>query len=144
MKALVLLFLSFVYTLVIHMLLQSIVLIYLFLFVCGFTSLSRIFKSYGDVTITGEGLKMLVSSHLTQTFECLQVNSFGEMEWCTGEEQRTFAQHSWSVSNEGSLTCHTYCHSSNPFIMVISEDPWHSHLLLNVWQLSCHYMSLRL
>ena len=25
------------------------------------------------------------------------------------------------------------------FIMVISEDPWHSHLLACVWKWSCHY-----
>ena len=28
--------------------------------------------------------------------------------------------------------------------MVISEDPWHSHLLPSVWQWSCHYLCLRL
>ena len=29
--------------------------------------------------------------------------------------------------------CHTYCDMGHPFIMVISEDLWHSHLLPNVW-----------
>ena len=53
------------------------------LFVWGFTSHSRIFHSYGDVTITGEGF----------------------------------------------LACHTYCDTGYPFIIVISEDPWHSRLL---------------
>ena len=33
---------------------------------------------------------------------------------------------------EGSLTCHTYCDTNQSFIMVISEDPWHSHLLPSV------------
>ena len=33
---------------------------------------------------------------------------------------------------EGSLVCHTYCVTVHPFIMVISEYPWHSHLLLSV------------
>ena len=28
--------------------------------------------------------------------------------------------------------------------VVISEDPWHSHLLSSVWQWSCHYLFLRL
>ena len=28
--------------------------------------------------------------------------------------------------------------------MVISEDPWHSHLLPNVWQWGCHCLFLRL
>ena len=41
----------------------------------------------------------------------------------------TYAQHSWPLSSEGSLTCHTYCDTGHPFIMVISEDPWNSHLL---------------
>ena len=31
-----------------------------------------------------------------------------------------------------------------PFIMVISEDTWHSHLLPSVWQLSFQYLFLRL
>ena len=26
------------------------------------------------------------------------------------------------------------------YIMAISEDPWHSHLLQSVWQWSCHYL----
>ena len=48
------------------------------------------------------------------------------------------------MSSEGSLTCHTYCDMGLPFIMVISEDPWNSHLLPSVWQWSCHYLFLRL
>ena len=35
-------------------------------------------------------------------------------------------RHSWPLSSEGSLACHTYCVTGPPFIMVISEDPWHS------------------
>ena len=64
-------------------------------FVFGaFWSHSRICHSYGDVTIAGEGLQIL-----------------------------TYARHSWPVSSEGSLACHTYCDTGYPFIMVISEDP---------------------
>ena len=55
--------------------------------------------SYGDVTITGDGLQIL-----------------------------TYVRHSWPLSSEGSLACHTYCDTGHTFIMVISEDPWHSHL----------------
>ena len=44
----------------------------------------------------------------------------------------TFARHSWLLSSEDSLACHTYCDMGHPFIMVISEDPWHSHLIPNV------------
>ena len=56
----------------------------------------------------------------------------------------TIARHSWSLSSEGSLTCHTHCDTGLPFILVISKDPRHSHLLLSVWQWSCHYLFLRL
>ena len=85
------------------------------LFVWGLSSHSRIFHSHGDVTIAGEGLQIL-----------------------------TYARHSWPLSSEGSLTCHTYCDTGLPFKMVISEDPWHSHLLPSVWRWSCHYLFLRL
>ena len=56
------------------------------------SSHSRIFHSNGDVTITGEGLQILA-----------------------------FARHSWPLSSEGSLACHTYGNTGHPFIMVISE-----------------------
>ena len=85
------------------------------LFVWGFSSLSRIFHSFGDVTITDGGLQIL-----------------------------TYSRHSWPLNSEGSLTCHTYCDIGQPFIMVISDDPWHSRLLTSVWQWSCHYLFWRL
>ena len=53
-------------------------------------------------------------------------------------------RHSWLLSSVGSATCHTYYDTGLPFIMVISEDPWHSHLLPSVWQWSCHNLILRL
>ena len=48
----------------------------------------------------------------------------------------TFTHHSesWPLSSEGSLTCHTYCDTGQPFILVISEDPWYLHLLPSVRQ----------
>ena len=87
------------------------------LFVWCLMSHSRIFHTYGDVTITctSKGLQIL-----------------------------TYTWHSWPLSSEGSSACHTYCDTGHPFIMVISEDPWHSHLLLRVWLWSCHYLFLRL
>ena len=85
------------------------------LLILGLSSHSRIFHSYGDVTITGEGLQIL-----------------------------TYARHSPPSSSDGSLACHTYFDTGHPFIMVISEDPWHSHLLPSVWQWSCRYRFLRL
>ena len=72
-------------------------------------------NSYGDVILAGEGLQILT---------------------CT--------RHSWPLSSEGSLACHTYCDTGRLFIMVISEDPWHSNLFSSVWQRSCHYLFLRL
>ena len=65
-----------------------------------FSSHSRIFHSYGDVTISGEGLQILIRT-----------------------------RHSWPLSSEGSLASHTYGDTVHPFIMFIYEDPWHSHLL---------------
>ena len=56
----------------------------------------------------------------------------------------TYTRHSWSFSIEGFFSCHIYCDTAHLFIMVISEDPWHSNLLPSVWQWSCHYMFKRL
>ena len=46
--------------------------------------------------------------------------------------------------SEGSSACRTYCDRLHPYKMVISEDPWHKHLLRNVLQWSCHYLFLLL
>ena len=62
------------------------------------SSHSRIFHSFENVTIAGEGLQIV-----------------------------TYARQLWPLSSEGSLTCHTYCDTSQPFIVVMSEDPGHSH-----------------
>ena len=48
----------------------------------------------------------------------------------------TCAGHLWPLSSEGSLACHNYYYTGHPFIMVTSEDLWHSHLLPSVWQRS--------
>ena len=79
-------------------------------------------------------------------FVCLCLSSFSIFFIITGEELQilTNAQLSWQLSSEGSLACHTYCDMSQPFIMFIFEDPWHSHLLPNVCQWSCHYQFLLL
>ena len=34
----------------------------------------------------------------------------------------TYAWHSWPLSSEGSLACHTFYDTGHPFIMAISED----------------------
>ena len=59
----------------------------------GLSSHPRIFHSYGDITVTSEGLQTLI-----------------------------YARHSWPLTSEGSLACHTFCDTAHPFIMVISED----------------------
>ena len=84
---------------------------YICLFVLDFKSHSKIFHSYGDVTIAVEGLQIL-----------------------------TYAQHSWPLSSEVSLTCYTHCDTCLPFIMVIAEESWHSHLLPSTWQWSFHFL----
>ena len=57
------------------------------------------FHSFVEVTITGKELHIL-----------------------------TDTRHLLPLSSEGSLTCHIYCDTGQPFKMVTSEDPWHSHL----------------
>ena len=76
---------------------------------------SRKHSTYGDVTITGEGLKSL-----------------------------NYTRHLWPMNSEVSSACHSYFDTGNPFIMFISEDPWHPHLLPSAWQWSCHYLFSRL
>ena len=81
------------------------------LFVWSFMSHSRIFHWYGNVSIIGEGFRILI-----------------------------YTLQSWPLSGEGSLA---YCNTGHPFIMVISEDPWHSHLLPTVQQWKCRYLFLQ-
>ena len=86
------------------------------LFVFGvFRPTREFFNSLGDVTIAGEGLQI-----------------------------STDARHLWPLSSEGSLVCYTYCYTGHPFLMVISDDPWHSNLMPSVWQWCYHYLFLRL
>ena len=66
--------------------------VYVCMFVCS--SHSRIFHSFGDVTIIGERMKM-INARLV-----------------------------WPLSSKGSLACHTYCDLGHPSIIIkfISED----------------------
>ena len=77
------------------------------LFVWSLSSPSRTFHSFGDVTISGEGLQIF-----------------------------NYARHLWQLSSDGSFTCHTYYDTRHPFIMVISEDPRLAHMMPSVWQWS--------
>ena len=89
-------------------------LCYLGLFVWGLSH-SRIVHPYGDVTIAGE-----------------RAANFDHCSALMAIEQ-------WGFFSVQHLLDTGY-----PFIMVISEDPWHSHLLSSVSQLSCYYLVLRL
>ena len=53
-----------------------------------FLSHWKIFHSFGDVNIAGEGLQIL-----------------------------TYAWNLWPLSSEGSLACHTYCDTGHPLII---------------------------
>ena len=44
----------------------------------------------------------------------------------------TYARHSLPLSSEDFLVCDIYCDTGHPFIMIISNDQWHSHLLPSV------------
>ena len=79
-------------------------------FLFGVFRYSRVFfHLFENVTIAGEGLQMLNNARL-----------------------------SWPLSSECSLECLTYRDTEHPFIMGITDDSWHSHLLSSVWQSSCH------
>ena len=52
-----------------------------------FSPHSRIFHSFGEVTVTADGLQILA-----------------------------YTRHSWPLSSEGSLACHTYRDTGLPFI----------------------------
>ena len=60
------------------------VCLFVCLFVWGLSFHSRIFQSFGDVTITGEGLQIL-----------------------------TYTRHSRPLSSGGSLACHSYCETGH-------------------------------
>ena len=47
-------------------------------------------------------------------------------------------EHSRSLGSEGSSGCNTYRDTGQPYINVISEDPWHSHLQSSVKQWIYH------
>ena len=69
------------------------------------------------------------------------LHSYGDI---NGLQSLTYSRHLWPLSNESPFGCKTYCDTGHPFIMVISEDPWHSHLLQGVQQWDFHYTYLLL
>ena len=108
---------SFTWKLVLLQLIMNyqILVFFVCLFAWGFSSLSRIFHSNGDVTITGEGLQILTyARHLIMAIEQWGFFSVPLLHVTRG------------IRNN----------------VIISEDPWHSHLLPSVWQCSCHYLFL--
>ena len=83
-------------------------------YIISITSISFV-CSLRDVTITGDGLQIL-----------------------------SYAWQSRPLSIEGSLASQTCSDTGYPFLIVISEDPWHAHLLPSVLQWRYHYLYLRL
>ena len=68
------------------------------LLVWRFSSHSRFFHSYGDVTISGKGLQML-----------------------------TYAWHSWILRSEGILACYIYCDTGHSMIKWSSPSTRDTH-----------------
>ena len=59
-----------------------------------------------------------------------------------GLQNLTYARHWRPLINAGSLTCHTYWDTGHPFIMVISENPWHSYLMPSAYHWRCQFRFL--
>ena len=57
---------------------------------------------------------------------------FSHIESSEGMQIKTFTKLSMAFGNEASLACHPYYYTGRPFITVISEYPWHSHLWSSV------------
>ena len=87
-------------------------------------------------------LTLSVKVWILSFFVCLFGGFRPTQEFFTHFEILTHVWHSWPLSSNGSLACHTYCDTGQSFIMVISENPWHSYLLPSIWQWSCHYLIL--
>ena len=64
-------------------------------------------------------------------FQVLNKSTTREVVTMTGEGVHilTYTRHSWPLSGECSLTCHTLCNKEYPFILVIFKDLWHSNAL---------------
>ena len=84
-------------------------------------------------------LVLLPMSLLWKMFICL-FRVFRPTRYLETSPLKGCALHSWPLSSEGSLTFHTYCNTGHQFIMVISVDPRHSHLLPSVRKRSSHYL----
>ena len=87
-------------------------------------------------------LFVLLCIYLLNTSFCLFVCSFSSH----SRIFQSFCCKFWpmigtkAIEHWGFLACHIYCDTGHPFIMVISDNPWHSHLMPSIWQWSCHYM----
>ena len=92
-----------------------------------FMKLHFLITDIGYITPFQWGWTGVVFTNLTCTWYMAPSEQFGNL-W----PGLTYARHSWPLSSEDSLACHTNCDTGNPFIMVISEDPWHLDLLLSV------------
>ena len=146
------LIINVIYILLIHCQLHIILRNKYFVFDCvwGLSSHSRIFHSYGNVTIAGKGLQILSHTRLSCPLSCLFV-CFGfivPLENFSLIRRRHHCRwvlqiltNARPLSSEGTLACHTYCDTVHSVIMVISEDP---DTIAKRLVGSCHYLFLRL
>ena len=84
-------------------------------FICLFIVPLRIFHSYWDVTIGGDGLQIDL---------CLALMAFSSM----------------AFSSEGSFACHTCCNTGPQFLRSYTKDPWFSFLNTELLAKSNHYL----
>ena len=68
---------------------------------------------------------------------------FTHIETSKGLQILTYARHSWPLSSECSLACHTYMYTvtrDQGFHGLIQFDLWHLLHLPSVWEWNCHYL----
>ena len=100
---------------------------------------NQVLHSCGDVTSIDEGL-----SNKFDLFVCRFTSRefFIHLE---GLKILTYARHSWPSSCEVFFSVpHLLWQGTSVYkLMVISEDLWHSQLVLSVWRWICHYLCLK-
>ena len=93
-------------------------------------------------------MQLILSQHYTlniwtyyqhYTFHILWIHCHLPVKSCTFWPMISTRGH-WAVR----VLYRTYWDTGLPLIMVIPEDPWHTHQLPSVWLWNCQYLFLRL
>ena len=90
-------------------------------------------KTMGNVHIV-----LIRKAYLSNLLKWVKIRIVGLFLWSFYSPIRerlqilALAWHLWPLSSKGSLACYTYCDTGHSFIMVISEDSWHSLILPSV------------